>query len=241
MLLDPPLAVGRLLRRYKRFLADVETSTGAVVTIHCPNTGAMIGCDVPGSEVWYSRSARPGRKYAHTLEVVVTETGRAGVNSARANRLVEEWLRDPRSLQKGGVGIGPLAGVTLVRAEAAIPDEPGRFDFQLHDGKRDGYIEVKNVTLCDVDGTGSFPDAVSTRALKHVQALERRVAAGDRGVLLFCAQHTGVRRVTVADAIDAEYASAVKTARRAGVEVYACGCRITRKEICIEGPLPVVL
>ena len=241
MQFDPPLAAGRLVRRYKRFLADIETITGEKLTIHCPNTGAMLGCDVAGSEVWYSRSTNPGRKYAHTLEVVVTDTGRAGVNSARANALVAEWLVDLRSGEAGGSGIPELERAQLIRAEAGIPDESGRFDFLLRDGSRDCYLEVKNVTLCDAQGVGSFPDAVSTRGLKHVQALERRVAAGERGVLLFCAQHSGVREVTVADAIDAAYASAVRVARKAGVEVYACGCLVSPEEIRITGTLPVVL
>lgn len=230
----PPLARGRLIRRYKRFLADIETSDGGLLTVHCPNTGAMTGCVEPGSEAWYSRSANPRRKYPHTLEVVVSRHGRVGVNTARANGLVAEAL-------EAGV-LAPLAGAALLRAEAAIPDEAGRFDFLLEDAAGMAcWVEVKNMTLCDANGRGSFPDAVSDRALKHVQALERRVAAGERGVLLFCVQHTGVRRATLADEIHPGYGSAVRSAVRAGVEVYAFGCRMDPAEIRMDYQLPVEL
>ena len=106
---------------------------------------------------------------------------------------------------------------------------------------RDCYVEVKNMTLCHGAGRGSFPDARSTRAVKHVRALARRVASGDRAVLLFCVQHTGIERATLADEIDPDYAAAVRSAAAAGVEVHAFGCRIDRAEIRISGELPVDL
>lgn len=222
------------MRRYKRFLADVCRPDGSTLTVHCPNTGAMLGCAEPGSEAWYSDSNNPSRKYRHTLEVVVAASGRVGVNTARANRLVEEALTQ-RTLS-------PLAGCTLVRAEAPIPDESGRFDFVLEDERGvPCYVEVKNMTLCDANGRGSFPDAVSDRAIKHVRALARRVAAGERGVLIFCAQHTGVRFATLADEIHPEYGDAVRTAAAEGVEVYAFGCRVEPDEIRIDSALPVEL
>lgn len=234
MRLDPPLAVGILLRRYKRFLADIETAEGQSLTVHCPNTGAMLGCDQPGSEIWYSRSENPARKYAHTLEVVVTTTGTAGINSARANGLVAEALQDDRAW------FPQLQSVALIRSEVPIPDARGRFDFQLRDGGRDCYVEVKSVTLCDAEGTGMFPDAVSVRALKHIAALERRVAAGDRGILVFCAQHSGIERIRPADEIDPAYGAALRTAQRKGVEVYGCGCKLSPGEIRIDRSLPIL-
>ena len=233
MILDPPLAVGTLVRRYKRFLADLTTPDG-LLTVHCPNTGAMLGCAEPDSEAWYSTSDNPKRKYPHTLEVVVSANGRVGVNTARANQLVAEAL-------SAGT-LAPFADMALSRAEAAIPDESGRFDFLLETA--DGnpcWIEVKNMTLCDESGRGSFPDAVSDRAVKHVKALQRRVQAGERAALVFCVQHTGVVRATLADEIHPAYGAAVREAQQAGVEVRAFGCRIERDEISIVAELPVDL
>lgn len=235
MLLTPPLSVGTLQRRYKRFLADITTAQGDRLTLHCPNTGAMIGCDRPGSQVWYSRSNNPARKYAHTLEAVITANGIAGINSARANALVAEVLGTDRS------SLPALAGMDLVRAEAPIPDGRGRFDFLLRSAGQNCYVEVKSVTLCREGGAGIFPDAVSVRALKHIEALQRRVESGDRGVLIFCAQHSGIQRIRPADEIDPIYGAALRAAHRLGVEVYGCGCRLSLDEICIDRQLPIGL
>jgi len=232
--LDPQLQRARLLRRYKRFLADLETPSGERLTAHCPNTGAMLGCATPGSEAWYSDSGNRQRKYRHTLEVVVTPAGRIGVNTSRANWLVREAL-EAHALE-------PLADLTLVRAEVAIPDESGRFDFLLSDeAGRACYLEVKNLTLSDEKGRGSFPDAMSERALKHVRALLRRVEADERAVLAFCVQHTGVQTATLADEIHPAYGEAVRQAAAVGVEVYAFGCTIALDEIRIDRMLPVDL
>lgn len=232
MKLSPPLAAGRLVRRYKRFLADVETRAGTI-TMHCPNTGAMTGCADPGCEVWYSTSTDPRRKYAHTLEVVCAPTGRVGVNTARANRLVAEAL--------GAGRVAPLQGYPQVAREAAIPGGHGRFDFRLHGAHETCWVEVKSLTLCDADGRGAFPDAVSARAVKHVEALSARRRAGDRAVLLFCVQHTGVRYATAADEVHAEYGAALRRAVAAGVEVIAYACRVRRDEITLTDALPVRL
>lgn len=233
--LDPPLQTGRLKVRYKRFLADVETADRSLLTVHCPNTGAMLGCSEPGSEVWISDSGNDKRKYRHTLEVVCTSRGRVGVNTARANRLVEEAIL--------GGAIEQLAGYACLKREVAIPDEAGRFDFRLSDSHRASdpscFVEVKNLTLCHEGGRGSFPDAVSERAVRHVNALVRRVRAGDRAVLVFCVQHTGVQRATTADEIHPAYGAALRAALTEGVEVYAYGCEIHRDRIGVVGRIPV--
>ena len=234
MIFDPPLEQATLLRRYKRFLADLKTGTGQSLTVHCPNTGAMLGCAEPGSEAWYSTSDNAKRKYPNTLEVIVSANGRVGVNTARANHLVREAL-------EGGT-LAPFTNMRLVQTEAAIPDESGRFDFLLEDGSGvPCWVEVKNMTLCDETGRGSFPDAVSERAVKHVNALVRRVEAGEEAALVFCVQHTGVLRATLADEIHPAYAAAVRAAAEAGVAVHAFGCRIEPDEIRLEFPLPVDL
>jgi len=231
--LNPPLERGILRRRYKRFLADLETEDGGLLTVHCPNTGAMLGCDEPGSEAWYSRSGNARRKYPHTLEVVVTKRGRAGVNTARSNTLVREALECGR--------LGAFRDWTLAHSEVPIPDEPGRFDFLLEREGQSCYVEVKNVTLCAELGLGLFPDAVSERAVKHLRALERRVQAGDAAALIFCVQHTGISAVSPADDIHPAYGQALREARDAGVDVRAYGCRIERAEIRLTEPLPVQL
>lgn len=234
------LECGTLLRRYKRFLADVERADGSTLTLHCPNTGAMTGCNTPGSRVWFSRSDNPKRKYPHTFEIIEPLESRAtggfmvGIHSGKANVLVAEAIRS-------GV-IAELVEPRELRREVAVPDESGRFDFGFVDATGTaGFIEVKSVTLCLDNNEGAFPDAVSERALRHVQALERRVRAGERAILLFCVQHTGIQRVRCAQEIYPEYADAVAAAATAGVEVLAYGCQVDAEQIRVVGPLPMAL
>ena len=246
MRFEPPFLPGILIRRYKRFLADVEVAGRGVVTMHCANTGAMIGCDAPGSRVWYSTSSRPKRKYAHTLEIVETAAGDSiGVNTMRANAVVEEALIARRI---------PGLVAEHVRREVRIPAAPaaggddkslhGRLDFGLYrtaaDKQPSTYVEVKSVTLAR-GSLGAFPDAVSERARRHVEALVRCVGIGCRGVLLYCVPHTGVRRVSPADDIDWQYGMALRRAAVAGVEVIAYGCTVSPRNITLDEALEVVL
>jgi sugar fermentation stimulation protein A len=227
-----PLRRATLLRRYKRFLADVRTPDGALLTIHCANTGAMSGCAEPGSAVWYSRSERPGRKYPHTWELVETAQGRlVGVNTARANELVAEALR--------AGGIRQALG-SVIRSEVPIADERGRFDFAVTapDGSVTA-VEVKSLTLSRERGLGEFPDARSERATRHVRALQRVSLAGQRAVLIFCVQHSGVQRVTTADDIDPEYGAAVREARAAGVLIVAYATDMSPRGMALRGELRV--
>lgn len=193
----------------------------------------MLGCCEPGSEVWISDSGNPKRKYSHTLEVVCTSLGRVGVNTARANRLVEEAII-------AGT-MEPLRGYPDLRREVAIPNESGRFDFLLSAPGRRCYVEVKSLTLGYPDGRGAFPDAISERAVRHVNGLVARVQDGDCAVLIFCVQHTGIRRATTADDIHPAYGEALRAAVAQGVEVYAYGCEIERDRISIADRLPVEL
>lgn len=227
-----PLLEGRLIQRYKRFLADVSTTAG-VVTMHCPNTGAMTGCAEPGTAVWYSTSTNPKRKYANTWEIGSNGAGdRFGINSANANGIVAEAVTEG--------ALDALRGFGVVQREPAIPDERGRFDLLMENGRGERvWAEVKSVTLQGADGLGMFPDARSERARKHVEALARRVIAGDRAMLVFCVQHTGICRVRPADTVDPAYGEALRAAAAAGVEVVAYGCTISPAEIRVAGPLPV--
>ncbi len=222
----PKLTRATLLRRYKRFLADVVDENGLEQTLHCPNTGAMTGCAEPGSTSYFSVSDNPQRKYPGTLEFVETTQGLVSVNTNRANALIGEALKNQV--------IDPLAGALSVRSEAKIPDESGRFDFLVEGLERPAYVEVKSVTLAQEQGWGAFPDAVSARALKHVEALQRVVACGHRGVLLFCVQHLGISRVRLARDVDVAYAKGVERAMHAGVEVYAYACTTNLQQMQVE-------
>ncbi len=234
MKFEPALEKGTLVRRYKRFLADVETASG-LVTMHCPNTGGMLGCSDPGSGVWFSTSDNRKRKYRHTLEVVETRDGAVGVNPSRANALVEE------AILTGVVPeFDPSSGL---EREIAIPDEAGRFDLALGDrAAPSAFIEIKSVTLHLGDGVGAFPDAVSVRAIKHVQALQRIAEAGEqRAALLFCVQHEAVRTLVPADDIHPAYGVALRAAASAGVEILAYGVTLEPASIELRQPLAVDL
>lgn len=218
MRFQEPLSRGRLLRRYKRFLADVLLDDGREVTAHCANTGAMLGCDRPGARVWLSRSDNPERKLAWTWELVEAAPGViVGIHTGRTNDLVAEALARAR--------IPRLAGYPVVRREVRVGD--GRVDFVLHGTRRrDCVLEVKNVTAAVSEGIALFPDAVSARATRHLGLLAGQVAAGRRAVLLFCVQRDDVREVRPADGIDPVYGRALREAARAGVELMAWGCRV---------------
>lgn len=236
MKFDPPLAKGRLVRRYKRFLADITLPDGQELTIHCPNTGAMTACSDPGANIWFSTSANPQRKYPHTFELIEVMGGAlAGVNTARANPLVSEAL-------EAGV-ITELQGYERLRRECRYGRENSRIDFLLeaHPQLPDCYVEVKSVTLGAGEGLGLFPDAVTTRGTRHLRELIEVVEAGYRGVLLFCVQHSAIERVSAAQAIDPLYADTLRLAQRAGVEVIAYGATLSPQEIRLVRPVPVVL
>lgn len=252
MIFQPPLAQGVLLRRYKRFLADIEIGSGARrerMTIHCANTGAMTGCAEPGSAAWYSTSTNPRRKYAHTLELVRDADGDLiGVNTGHANGLVVEAvaagtlpsLPPPPPEPSQAVGSGRAFLQREVEIGEAVPGERGRFDLRVGDV----FVEVKTVTLKVANGAageGAFPDAVSARATRHVAALAAAARGGRNSALVFCVLHTGIRFVRPADEIDPAYGTALRTAVASGVKVWALGCRISPRGIAPCGLLPVEL
>lgn len=233
MKFDPPLEQATLLRRYKRFLTDVELGDGSEMTIHCPNTGSMKACLAEGSPCWYSRSDNPKRKYPCTWEIATTPAGHlAGVNTGRANALVVEAI-------EGGV-ITELQGYEQLRTEVRYGEERSRIDVLLERGEERCYVEIKNVTLCEDEGRGLFPDAVSTRGAKHLRELELMVQQGHRAVLLFCVQHSGIESVAPARDIDPAYAEAFDQAVQAGVEVLAYKAELSAKEIVLRGSVPVI-
>lgn len=229
---EPPLQEARLLRRYKRFLADFELADGTILTVHCPNTGSMRGCMPPGARVWYSSSDNPRRKYAQTWEQVESAEGhRIGIHTGRANTLVAEALAAGR--------IPELAAWQRQRTEVKVGRN--RVDFVLQAaGLEDCHLEVKSVTLEVGDGLGLFPDASSERARRHLQALTERARAGAPAALIYCVQHTGIRRVAPADAIDPAYGDALRAALTAGVQVLAWRADLTATRAELVEPLPVL-
>ena len=187
------LLEGRLLRRYKRFLADVELASGELITVHCPNTGAMTGCAEPGSRVWLSRSDVKTRKYPHTWELVATDQGMACIHSAKANTVVREAFV---AGQIPGFEDYPEISTEVKYAQGS------RADLLLQGERGRVFVEVKSVTLCRGGGLGVFPDAVSDRARKHLYALQSIVDKKTRALLLFCSFHQGISHVSAAGDID---------------------------------------
>ncbi|MCQ4277569.1 DNA/RNA nuclease SfsA [Pseudomonas stutzeri] len=235
MQFSTPLERGRLIRRYKRFLADVVTDAGDELCIHCPNTGSMLNCMGEGARVWFQRNNDPKRKLPGTWELVETPQGRlACVNTARANRLVEEALL-------AGL-IGELNGFTALKREVACGLENSRVDFRLDYPTGPAFVEVKSVTLGFADtAVAAFPDAVTDRGARHLRELAVLARQGLRAVQLYCVNLTGIEAVRPAGEIDPRYAAALRDAVEAGVEVLAYGVELSPEEIRLVRPLPVIL
>lgn len=234
MIFSEALIPGVLLRRYKRFLADVRLAeSGETVVAHCANTGSMLGVNLPGSRVWLSRSDNPKRKLAWTWELVqLVEGGLVGIHTGRANSLVREALE---------AGLIPeLAGFDGIRPEARLSPR-SRTDLLLDFSGRPCFVEVKNLTAAVAEGEGFFPDAVSERAHKHLEELAGVVALGARAAVVFCVQREDVARVRPADHIDPVFGRALRDGAKAGVELYALGARLTPESITLERRLPVLL
>lgn len=234
------LVPGRLVRRYKRFLADVELEGGGLVTAACPNTGSMLGCCEPGSRVWLSESDSPTRKYRHTWELVEARpAGRGrgvmvGINTGLPNRLVAEAV-------EAGV-IAELSGYATIRREVPFGEERSRIDLVLESpGRPACFVEVKNVTAAVEAGVALFPDAVSARGTKHLRELVRLREKAVRPVLVFCVQRGDVDEVRPADAIDPIYGRTLREAVAAGVEVMAWRAAVTTREIALGTRIPVTL
>ena len=228
---EPPLLQGTLIRRYQRFFADITTAEGGVMTIHCPNTGAMTGCADPGHMVWYQMSTNPKRKLAATWELATTSDDHwILINTQRANVVAGEALSS---------GLIPeLAGDSVWRE---VPSGDSRLDFGLGD-HRDNlhtYIEVKSVTLHAGNGLGLFPDAVTARGRKHLLHLAELARQGKRAVLLLVVGHSAIDRVAPAAAIDPAYAVAWEAAHAAGVEFLAWRVQHSPANIRLVAPVTV--
>ncbi len=229
-------ATGSFLRRRKRFLVDLALESGEEVTVHCPNTGAMTGCLEHGAEAYCSRASNPKRKYPDTLDWLEFANGhRACINTQRPNYLVKEAV-------ESGL-IEPLQGYRTMLPEKKYGAEGSRIDWLLSDhsnARPECYVEVKNVTLCEGE-KGYFPDAVSTRALKHLRELMRMVDQGYRAAVVFCVNHTAIRRLYPAKKVQLDYADLLAEARAAGVELMAYRSSISPDEIKLIAEVPIIL
>jgi sugar fermentation stimulation protein A len=240
MQLQKKLQEGVLLKRYKRFLADITTQAGESITIHCPNTGSMKNCQEPGSRIWYSDSENPNRKYACTWELVEVDNKHiVGINTGLANKLVHEAITSNRIIE--------LTTYESIRTEVAYGEQKSRIDLLLEGTAKDPdalcYVEVKNVSLGLGDGLGSFPDAVTARGQKHLQELLHMHSLGHRAVLLFCVQHSGIRRIIPADNIDPEYGRLLREVASKGVEViaYRADFDVQNSRVMLREKVPVLL
>jgi sugar fermentation stimulation protein A len=225
-----PLIPGRLIRRYKRFLADVALDAGGDVTVHCPNPGRMLGLDAPGARVWLSQAKSLLRKLPLTLELVAADGGLVGINTLHPNRLVEEAIRAGR--------IEELAGYREIRREVGY-DGGSRIDLLLREpGRPDCYVEVKNVHLRRA-AAAEFPDCVTARGARHLAAMRRQVGVGARAVLVYVVQRTDCAAFAVAEDIDPIYAGAFREALAGGVEAVCRACTISLDGIELALPLPI--
>ena len=229
---DTTLQQGRLIKRYKRFLADVKLPDGQVVTAHCANSGSMMGLKEPGSAVWLSPNTNPKAKLDWRWEIASQDGVPVGINTSRPNAIIAD------AIQSGA--IPELDGYDNLRREVKY-GQNSRIDILLE--KPDGlaYVEVKNVTLHRPDGPhggrAEFPDAVTARGAKHLSELADMVAQGHRAVMFYLVQRPDCREFGLAEDIDPAYTSAFKRARAAGVEVLCYDCAIDETAIKIRNPV----
>ncbi len=228
-----PLIRGKLIKRYKRFLADVLLDTGETITSACPNTGSMLGLNAPGNVVWLSRSESPTRKYPHTWELVeIPGTGLVGINTAHPNHIVAEAI--------GAQRIATLSGYDAQRGEVKYGVN-SRIDILLEDsGRAPCYVEVKNVHLFRQPGLAEFPDCVTERGTKHLVELSNMVKAGARAVMVYLIQCDKPNRFALADDKDPIYFREFAKARDAGVEALALTCHLSTSEIIYDKEIPIV-
>lgn len=232
-----PLIPGRLIQRYKRFLADVALDGGEVVTAHVPNSGSMMGVDAPGSAVWLSRSDNPKRKLAHTLELIEADGGLVGVNTAHPNALVADAIM---------AGLIPeLAGYERLRREVKY-GRNSRVDILLESaGRPPAYVEVKNVHLRRPDRrdglAAEFPDCPTARGAKHLEELAAMVEQGCRAVMVYLVQRMDCTHFRVAGDIDPAYDAGLRRALARGVEAVCWACTLTPEMIDLHRPLPLRL
>jgi sugar fermentation stimulation protein A len=228
MQFSSPLTEGVLIKRYKRFLADIRLANGNIITAHCPNTGTMLTCSTPGSAVCLSISDNVKRKYQYTLEMIQVGTTWVGVNTSRTNRLVVEAILQGE--------IAEFKEVDKVGTEIKTSRHT-RLDLQVVQGARKTYVEVKNCSLA-VDGCAMFPDAVTVRGTKHLYELMRLVEEGSEATIFFLVQRMDADRFAPAVHIDPDYGKALQQAIVAGIKVLVYQASVSPKGIHVVNSLP---
>ncbi|MEG9861248.1 MAG: DNA/RNA nuclease SfsA [Parvularculales bacterium] len=241
MRFDPPLQSARLIRRYKRFLADIKFDDGTTSTAHCPNPGSMMGLAEPGVEVWVSKSTNPKRKLGWSWELVATSvlsddtpSVLVGIHTSRANDLAKE------AIEAGH--ITELNRYDTLHREQRY-GENSRIDLLLENSKTDdnAWVEVKSVTLSRQAGVAEFPDAVTSRGKKHLSELGRLAREGKRAVMLYVIQRNDCTKMCLANDIDPTYAKAAQEATQAGVEMLCYDCYITPDDITLHNAIPLII
>ena len=231
------LIEGRLVRRYKRFLADIELADGETVTAHCANPGSMLGLAAPGSRVWLSRATNPKRKLRFSWELIEVDLGRGpalvGINTSNPNGAVAAAIRS---------GLIPsLQGYAELRREVRYADHC-RIDILLEDPDRAPcYVEVKNVHLMRRAGLAEFPDSVTARGAKHLKALAQMAASGARAVMVYFVQRGDAENFTLAHDIDPNYALAFADAHAGGVEAIAVASEVTLEGLKLPRAIPLLV
>ena len=237
MQFETALLPGRLVKRYKRFLADITLETGEMITATCPNTGSMKGLTDPGSRVWVSVSKSATRKYPHTWEMIEADLGAGpvivGINTNHPNRLVAEAIT---------AGLVPgLARFDTLRREVKY-GRSSRIDILLEKaGAPSTYVEVKNVHLSRSHGLAEFPDSVTERGAKHLAELADMVAEGHKALMVYLIQRADAERFTLAHDIDAAYAKAFEAATKRGVDAIALTCTVTPQGITVARTIPIAI
>ena len=226
------LIKGRLIKRYKRFLADVRLETGDIVTAHCANSGSMKMCLMDDAEVYMSYHGNPARKLKFTLEMIKMPDSLVGINTMLPNKIVASAIESGK--------VAGLTGYSKIKPEITV-SKGSRLDLLLtEEGRRDCYVEIKNSTLVE-NGKASFPDAVTKRGQKHLVELEHLVNKGKRGVIFFLIQRMGVKSFSPADNIDKEYGSLLRRVIENGVEVMAYDCCLDKLSINIDKSVEIIL
>ena len=219
------LIKGKLIKRYKRFFADVEVNN-KVITAHCPNTGSMLGLLDTGNEVWLSKADDPKRKLKFTLEMIKSNKTIIGVNTHRANRIVEHGLKNKLFKE--------FSSIQNIKPEFKYSDDT-RFDFLC-----DKFlIEVKNVTLKRKENIAEFPDAITSRGSKHIKKLIESIKQGYKPYVLFLVQIQDISKFRIAKDIDSDYYSNFINAYKNGLKFIAYRCKLNSKEIVIEKKIKI--
>jgi len=229
MIFKQSLIPGKLIKRYKRFLADIELESGEIITVHCPNSGSMKSCVGNGWKVRLSYHDNPNRKYPHTWEMVHNGKCWIGINTGIPNKLAEEAIQTGR--------ISELLDYDELKREIKY-GKNSRIDLMLQRESDRCYVEVKNVTLVEEDGDYYFPDSVTERGRKHLYELRDMVKEGNRAVMLYVIQRDDGNIFKPAAHIDLAYANSLKEVYEQGVEILVYRAKVSPEEIQISEKIP---